>query len=114
MCFSQKSQNVKCVIGSGFCAGHNVELTRSVKKKRVSNIGEDGKVTWTMREVTFLSCPATNLGVQNSGVNNAVISEQPENGKNNGKKRKTLQNVSDQPQPLYKVSGGEDRVHNWT
>ena len=34
--FSDKSQEVKCVLGSGHCSGHNVKLVRSVVMKKVS------------------------------------------------------------------------------
>ena len=58
-CFKKLSQVTKCVIGSGFCAGHNVKLERSVKIKKISIIDNDGKVKWLMREVTSLTCPPT-------------------------------------------------------
>ena len=49
------SKDVKCVIGSRYCAGQNVRLSRNMKLKRVSHIENDGKVTGSMRSVTNLS-----------------------------------------------------------
>ena len=75
--FNKKASYVKCVIVSGFCAGHNLKLTRCVEMRRVSNTEEDGRVTWPMREVAFLACPTAKLSVKTSSVNKAVSTEQP-------------------------------------
>ena len=57
--FQKFARPGECVIGSGMCGYHNVKLTRSVTKKKMSNINKDGTISWTMREVTILRCPAT-------------------------------------------------------
>ena len=46
------------MIGSGRCGQHNVKLVRSITKKKMSNVNKDGTVSWQMREVTILRCPA--------------------------------------------------------
>ena len=105
--FNQKANEVKCVIGSGFCSGHNVKLTRCVEMKRVSVVEDNGKLTWQMREVAILACPAASLSVEKSGVTSAVGIELPEYGTTNGKKKKFACNVSDQPQPIVREKNGK-------
>ena len=57
--FQKFARPGECVIGSGMCGYHNVKLTRNVTMKKMSNINKDGTISWTMREVTILRCPAT-------------------------------------------------------
>ena len=97
--FSDKSQGVKCVLGSGHCSGHNVKLVRSVVMKKVSEIDRNGMVIWPMREVTILSCPAVQPLVRNVSATPVLESAEPELGTTNGKKAKLFENVYNQLQP---------------
>ena len=54
---AMRGEEWKCVMGSGRCASHNTKLERKIKEKRVSIIDKSGKVGWTTREVTILTCP---------------------------------------------------------
>ena len=92
------------MLGSCYCAGHNVKLNRSVKHKRVSNIENDGRFTWSTREVTTLTCPTVSLPVQKPGKISTVLSIQTEMGKTNEKKHNILKSVNNPPQPLGTVS----------
>ena len=96
--FKRLSEVTKCVIGSGFCTGHNVKLERTVKMKKMSNIGSNGKIEWTMREVTSLACPAKTPSVPVFSAK-PVMSQHPEPGVTNGKRRKLIEMSNDQPQP---------------
>ena len=98
--FSDMSQEVKCVLGSGYCGGHNVKLVRSIVKKKVSEIDINGKLKWPMREVITLTCPATQPIVRDGRTIPALESEQPELGATNGKKARKFEIVSNQLQPL--------------
>ena len=54
---AMRGEEWKCVMGSGRCASHNTKLERKIKEKRVSIIDKSGKLGWTTREVTILTCP---------------------------------------------------------
>ena len=107
--FNNKANEVQCVIGSGYCAGHNVRLTRSVDVRRVSCVGEDGSVTWQMREVAILACPAVKHQVGTSSAEMAVL-QQPEGGTTNGKRTKYSKIVRDQPLTDVKSIDEERRL----
>ena len=96
--FRKLSEVNQCVIGSGYCSGHNVKLERTMKKKRVSKIGTDGKIEWIMREVTSLVCPAKmpRTPAFNAG---AMMSQQLGSEGTNGKRRKLEEDNNDQSQP---------------
>ena len=49
------------MIGNGQCGGHNVKLVGQVTEKKMSVIDKTGKLSWTMREVTVLTCPVAHL-----------------------------------------------------
>ena len=110
--FSDMSQEVKCVLGSGYCSGHNVKLVRSIVKKKISETDCNGKVTWPMREVITLACPAIQPIVRNVSAIPALGSEEPELGTTNGKKLKVFENMSNQLQPLKPMSW--KKTHHWT
>ena len=97
--FKRISETNKCVIGSGYCSGHNVKLERTIKMKKVSKIGSNRKLEWTMREVTSLACPAKQPSVPQYGEV-SVMSQLPEQGTTNGKRRKLEEVNKDQPQPV--------------
>ena len=96
--FKRISETNKCVIGSGYCSGHNVKLERSIRMKKVSNIGINGKIEWTMREVTSLACPAKQPSVPQYSVG-AMMSQLPGPGTTNGKRQKLDDENKDQSQP---------------
>ena len=95
--FQKLSDGVECVIGSGMCAGHNVKLIRNVKMKRCSDIDERGLVTWSMREVTTLTCPAATRQGSHSAQSAVMLELSDETG-TNGKQRKLRRMCDDQPQ----------------
>ena len=86
--FSDKSQEVKCVVGRGYCAGHNVKLVPNIETSKVSHVDCNGRVTLPMREVTTLTCPARKPLVGNMSAILVMLSEEPELGTTNGKKNK--------------------------
>ena len=104
--FQELSDGVKCVIGSGMCAGHNVKLTRKVTMKRCSNIDDKGVVTWSMREVTVLACPAATTQGSHS-TSSAVTSLLPVQTGANGKRRKVGIMCEDQPQAEVQTGEGD-------
>ena len=83
--FQQLSQGTECVLGSGCCSSHNIKLVRSVKKKKVINIDDCGKVTLTLREVTSLACPA-NPTFKCRSEELPVMSQRPNSVVTNGKR----------------------------
>ena len=67
-----------------------------IKQSWSSESIEDGSVTWQMREVAILACPAVKHQVGTSSAEMAVL-KQPEWGTTNGKRIKFSKNVRDQP-----------------
>ena len=63
--------------------------------KKMSRIGNNGKVEWTMREVTSLACPAKQPSVPRFGEV-GMMSHLPEPGTTNGKRRKLEEDNKDQ------------------
>ena len=104
--FQELSEAGECVIGSGMCAKHNTKLVRNVIMKKCSNVSNDGTVSWTMREVTVLTCPAATKQRKHS-VHNPVMPYLSEQAGTNGKRRKVLGERDDQPQAV-KQSKRED------
>ena len=64
----------------------------------MSKIGTDGKLEWTMREVTSLPCPAKKPSIPEFRVG-AMMSQQREPEGTNGKWQKLEDWNNDQPQP---------------
>ena len=74
--------------------------------KRCSDIDDKGVVTWSMREVTVLACPAaTTQG--NHSANSAVTSQLPVQSGANGKRRKCGSMCEDQPQSEIQTGEGD-------
>ena len=61
----------------------------------MSRIGNNGKVEWTMREVTSLACPAKQPSVPRFGEV-GMMSHLPGPGTTNGKRRKLEEENKDQ------------------
>ena len=93
--FKQISKGIECVVRSGYCTSHNTKMVRSVNKKRMSNEDECGKVTWTMREATTLTCPV-NSSLQPERVSEAMTSQLPKSGGTNQKRGKFTVESEDQ------------------
>ena len=104
--YRKLSKVTKYVIGSGFCAGHNVKLERSVKEKTTSYIDKEGRLKWLVREVTSLTCPANKPKILTFGDVPAVLKPEESVG-TNGKRRNLSENVVDQPQ-LTRTSNTEN------
>ena len=97
MMFQKLSDGVECVIGSGMCSGHNVKLTRKVTMKRCSDVDDRGVVTWSMREVTTLTCPAA-IRQGSHSAHSAVMSQLSVDTGANGMRQKLGSMTDDQPQ----------------
>ena len=95
--FRRLSEITKCVIGIGYCSGHNVKLERKVKMKKMSYIEKDGNIGWRLREVTSIECPAKNPGIPVYSAK-PMMSSNPESEGTNGKRRKFDVKSMDQPQ----------------
>ena len=95
--FNKMSESTKCVIGSGFCAGHNVKLVRSVRTKKTSCVDDNGEIKWLMREVTSLTCPAVSAKILTFSDAPARLTP-GESGTTNGKRRKLSMSEMNQPQ----------------
>ena len=54
--FKKMSQGLECAIRSGFCSSHNCRVVRKIDNKKMSDIGEDGKLKWRMCE-NVVACP---------------------------------------------------------
>ena len=96
--FKQISEGTECIVRSGYCTSHNVKMTRSVNMKRMSNVDECGKITWSMREATILSCPV-NSSLWPERVSEAMTSQLPESGRTNQKRGKFTLEKDQSPQP---------------
>ena len=46
-----------CVLGGGWCVKHNVRLVRSVSKKKIASVSEEGGTTWLRGEAVISACP---------------------------------------------------------
>ena len=55
--FQKLAEGEECVIGSGRCSSHNTKLVRSVVKRKVCSVNEEGAVSWPMGEAVILACP---------------------------------------------------------
>ena len=55
--FKKMSRGIDCAIRSGFCSSHNCKVVRKITSKKMSYIGDDGKLSWKMCEVAILACP---------------------------------------------------------
>ena len=55
--FQKLADGEDCVIWSGRCSSHNAKLVRSVVKKKVCSVNENGTVSWPMGEAVILACP---------------------------------------------------------
>ena len=86
----------KCLFARGKCTSHGIKLVRRVGVKKVSIIGNDGRLSWQMPEVTILACPSldTTLGSSKSASINSVMSEGT-----NKKPRLSTHGVRDQSEP---------------
>ena len=85
--FVRLSEGVKCLIANGYCNTHNVKVMREVTVKKMSIADDKGKVTWPMREVTILVCPASNTRLPGSS-DTAIVKQVSEIGTTNGKQPK--------------------------
>ena len=85
--FVRLSVGVKCLIANGYCNTHNVKVMREVTVKKMSIADDKGKVTWPMREVTVLVCPASNTRLPGSS-DTAIVNQVSEIGTTNGKQPK--------------------------
>ena len=67
----------KCLFARGKCTSHGTKLVRRVGVKRVSIIGNDGRLSWQMREVTTLACPSldTTPASSKSASTNSIMSD---------------------------------------
>ena len=109
MMFQKLSDGVECVIGSGMCSGHNVKLTRKVTMKRCSDVDDRGVVTWSMREVTVLICPAA-IRQGSHSAHSAVMSQLSVETGANGKRRKFGSMIDDQPQAEIQNREGDTDI----
>ena len=50
-------RTVVFVFMNGMCHKHKVSLTRHIKVRKVSVLGENGEVSWIRNEFTALKCP---------------------------------------------------------
>ena len=73
---------------------HNVKLLRSVCKKRMSGVSDDGNVTWTMGEGVVLACPYKQAGSAETATMSAPLKSEGANGN----KRFCMNERMDQPQ----------------
>ena len=55
--FRMMTRGTECQIRSGYCSSHNVKVIREVVMKKVSDVDELGKTSWSTREVCILTCP---------------------------------------------------------
>ena len=47
----------ECVMAGGWCGKHHVRLVRSISKKRISSVSEEGGTTWLRGEAVISACP---------------------------------------------------------
>ena len=55
--FKKMSREIDCAIRSGFCSSHNCRVVRKITSKKMSYIGDNGRLLWRMCEVAILACP---------------------------------------------------------
>ena len=111
--FQKYAQGEECLIGSGRCGSHNTKLVKNITVKRVSVVNEDDVVSWVMRDVITLVCPAARhtredrLGDCLSGESDRQSISGGKRGPN--KKIRTVQEiVDDQPASRSQTGEGED------
>ena len=97
------------MIGSGRCGQHNVKLVRSITKKKMSNVNKDGTVSWQMREVTILRCPAAQPAGSVSKVSAIAPPHLSETGTNK-KQRISVSDDVDQSIPQYNLPEGQHQT----
>ena len=96
--FRTISRGTECAVRSGYCTSHNTKCVREVKMKKVSEIDESGRLSWSTREVCTLTCPSKpKITTKPGGIEDSV----PQG--TNGKRVKLLNSVMDLPaQPRTK------------
>ena len=96
--FKMMSKGTDCLIRSGFCTSHNHKMIRKIVSKKMSSEDEYGVVTWTTRESTVLYCPS-NISKQTSNEPEPMMSQLPNVGGTNQKRRKCSTGKDQSPLP---------------
>ena len=101
--FRTISRGTECAVRSGYCTSHNIKCVREVKMKKVSEIDESGRLSWSTREVCTLTCPSKPKITTKPG---GIVNSAPQG--TNGKIADIFRNVMDQPtQPRTKKKTNE-------
>ena len=109
--FQKLAQGEECMIGSGRCGSHNTKLVKDITVKRVSEVNNDNVVSWVMRDVITLVCPAARHTREDRLGDYCEEDRQSISGGKRGpnKKIRTVQEiVDDQPASRSQTGEGED------
>ena len=89
-----------CVFMNGMCHKHKVSLTRHIKVRKVSVLGENGEVSWIRNEFTALKCPGVSkLRMISSAESDLMMSSDEREQSTNKKARNLSHGEKDQPAP---------------
>ena len=87
-----------CVFMNGMCHKHKVSLTRHIKVRKVSVLGENGEVSWIRNEFAALKCPeVSTLRMISSADSDLIMSSDEREQSTNKKARNSTHGEKDQP-----------------
>ena len=88
--FQNMNRRNSCVKSSGRCSTHKCALVREIVNKKMSKINKDGKLGWTIGEVTILSCPQSQSQVNSTEINRESVTQPTRLGEPANKKLKEI------------------------
>ena len=88
--FQNMNRRNSCVKSSGRCSTHKCALVREIVNKKMSKINKDGKLGWTIGEVTILSCPQSQSQVNSTEINIESVTQPTRLGEPANKKLKEI------------------------
>ena len=94
---------------NGMCHKHKVSLTRHIKVRKVSVLGENDEVSWIRNEFTALQCPAaTKQRMISSAESDFVMSSDEREYSTNKKPRNLAHGEKDQSASDKQLSGQQN------
>ena len=93
-------RTVVFVFMNGMCHKHKVSLTRHIKVRKVSVLGENGEVSWIRNEFTALKCPVVTrprMIMISSAESDLMMSSDEREQSTNKKARNSSHGEKDQP-----------------
>ena len=97
--FKKMSRGIDCAIRSGFCSSHNCKVVRKITSKKMSYIGDNGRLLWRMCEVAILACPYKQIPGQPRAPTEHVQPTSDESKGANQKRRKLDECTMNQSHP---------------